>query len=675
MDFTNSTVANLTVDNTYVTAPQVSITTAATITGNLVLTQGTLALATAGSANYVIDGNVSGAGTLDAHLVASGNSVTVGGYMGTSGAVLAALSAPAGTLNVGTNWDVTALTNNNGTVSFTGAGPHTLYAGADFYNVSYAVAGGTLTFESGQTFGVAGQFLITGATGSLIVLQGSAASPWTLNDTGTTNVSFASVTYSTANTVVTPGNSFDAGNNTNWNFGGSALTWLTGGTSSVNAPTNWSGGFVPGPSNAITIPPGGTQPVQDVNLSVVGMTVQAGAVWDVAGKTLSVTTTYSNIGTLKAVGSALESVTLPAGASAGAVTFYGTTGGLGLSGMTKFGALSFNGVGGSWTLSAAITAASVTLTAGSVTVNGNGLGVTGAVTSAVGTTLTLQGGEVVTFGSTALSGAVMYDGTANYTGTNLVLGDAYSTLTFNGTGGQWKDSALNVSGSLTITTGTLVLADGTHAITANVSGAGTLDAHLVATGSVTVGGYLGTSGTPLATLSAPAGTLNVGSNWDVTTYTANSGTVVFTGTGTIFTSSAFYNLSKSTGGVTSYSAGIALSVGNNLTVSAGTLVLADIAGTQTVGGNVSGAAGTLDAHLVAGGHVLSVAGYVGTAGTTLANLLAPAGVLNVGGDVDIATSFTSDNGTVELSGATPANVAGLSFFNLIISKAAQAVTR
>ena len=137
VDFTNSTVANLTVDNTYVTAPQVSITTAATITGNLVLTQGTLALATAGSANYVIDGNVSGAGTLDAHLVASGNSVTVGGYVGTSGAVLAALVSPRGHAERGGNWNVTALTYNNGTVSFTGAGPHTLYAGANFYNLSY----------------------------------------------------------------------------------------------------------------------------------------------------------------------------------------------------------------------------------------------------------------------------------------------------------------------------------------------------------------------------------------------------------------------------------------------------------------------------------------------------------------------------------------------------------
>ena len=185
--------------------------------------------------------------------MASGNSVTVGGYMGTSGAVLAALSAPAGTLNVGTNWAVTALTNNNGTVSFTGEGPAGCTRGRTFQR-SYAVAGGTLTFESGQTFGVPGQFLITGATGSLIVLQGSAASPWTLNDTGTTNVSFASVTYSTANTVVTPGNSFDAGNNTNWNFGGSALTWLTGGTSSVDAPTNWSGRFLPRPSNPIAIP-------------------------------------------------------------------------------------------------------------------------------------------------------------------------------------------------------------------------------------------------------------------------------------------------------------------------------------------------------------------------------------------------------------------------------------
>ena len=184
---------------------------------------------------------------------------------------------------------------------------------------------------------------------------------------------------------------------------------------------------------------------------------------------------------------------------------------------------------------------------------------------------------------------------------------------------------------------------------------------------------MGTTGTVLATLSAPGGTLNVGTDWDVTTFTSNNGTVAFTGTGTIYTSTGFYNLTKSTGGTTTYNTGAALSVANNLTVNTGTLVLVDIAGTQTVTGNVSGT-GTLNASAVASGHVLTVGGYVGTSGTTLATLSAPVGTLNVGGDMDVVTSFTNNNGSVVFDGATAASVNGLTFYDLTINKSALANT-
>ena len=72
--------------------------------------------------HHTISANLYGAGTLDASAIAGANALTVGGYAGTSGTTLANLSAPAGTLNVGGDFDVaTTFTHNNGTVVF-GAG-------------------------------------------------------------------------------------------------------------------------------------------------------------------------------------------------------------------------------------------------------------------------------------------------------------------------------------------------------------------------------------------------------------------------------------------------------------------------------------------------------------------------------------------------------------------------
>ena len=214
---------NLTVNSSYATAPQVSLMGAATVAGDLTLTLGTLALA---NENYSITGNVSGAGTLDASAVAGGNSLTVGGHVGTVGTVLASLSAPPGTLGVGGDWDVSSLTANGGTVAFVGGGTHNLYGNPSFHNLSYTVAGGTLSFESGGVFGVGGAFTVSGALENLTALQGSAASAWTLNNSGSSSVSYAAVSWSTATVAIAPTASLDGGHNTNWNFTVPTITTL-----------------------------------------------------------------------------------------------------------------------------------------------------------------------------------------------------------------------------------------------------------------------------------------------------------------------------------------------------------------------------------------------------------------------------------------------------------------
>ena len=63
-----------------------------TVTTSLIITSGTLILS---NANHTLSGTISGGGALDAHLVAGGNTVAAGGYVGTAGTTLASLSAPA----------------------------------------------------------------------------------------------------------------------------------------------------------------------------------------------------------------------------------------------------------------------------------------------------------------------------------------------------------------------------------------------------------------------------------------------------------------------------------------------------------------------------------------------------------------------------------------------------
>ena len=79
-------------------------------------------------------------------------------------------------------------------------------------------------------------------------------------------------------------------------------------------------------------------------------------------------------------------------------------------------------------------------------------------------TLQLTGIETVAISNMDTdSGTVTYTGSGTYTG--LAAGDAYYSLTFNGTGGTWVlDAPLYVDGDLTITAGTLGVSTSNHAV-------------------------------------------------------------------------------------------------------------------------------------------------------------------------------------------------------------------
>ena len=124
----------------------------------------------------------------------------------------------------------------------------------------------------------------------------------------------------------------------------------------------------------------------------------------------------------------------------------------------------------------------LTITSGILSLNGQNLTVSGANTTFSNDgTMRVQGGETIsnlTFDSN--SGTAEYVGTSTYT--DLILGDSYNNLTFNGSTGSWTlDAALSVTGSLNITAG----------------GVAQGSSHTLTTGAVTIGtggGWFSTGG-------------------------------------------------------------------------------------------------------------------------------------------------------------------------------------
>lgn len=220
--------------------------------------------------------------------------------------------------------------------------------------------------------------------------------------------------------------------------------------------------------------------------------------------------------------------------------------------------LAFNGSGGAWSVSAALSCRSLTMTLGTATltstlatgttlaVNGGTLNLGGNAT--IGSTITVAGGTLAG-ASFALSatGGTYSSGSCSLLGVTHTTTATYSgaTATLGATGGSYTALAVS-AGSLT-TTGPLVLTSG---VTVSVTGdldatgqsiSGGTGLTMSSTGLLKFGSFSGTAivmsaGTTTATGNVTGTTINI-SSANTRTINMGSRTWTATATGTVFTAS------------------------------------------------------------------------------------------------------------------------------------------
>jgi hypothetical protein len=109
--------------------------------------------------------------------------------------------------------------NGTGTVTFDDATQVSYIHGTTFENLTVNTPGKELVFDAGATETITGTLTLTGAAGSLITLRSSVTgSQWNIDPQGTVNVSYVDVKDSKNlnSRIISPANSVNSGNNTNW---------------------------------------------------------------------------------------------------------------------------------------------------------------------------------------------------------------------------------------------------------------------------------------------------------------------------------------------------------------------------------------------------------------------------------------------------------------------------
>ena len=295
---------------------------------------------------------------------------------------------------------------------------------------------------------------------------------------------------------------------------------------------------------------------------------------------------------------------------------------------------------------------------GNLTVTGStfNLGTFTANRSSAGGTLSLDAtsslliGGTNTFPSNYSTNTLSAGSTVNYNGTNQsVQGLAYSNLTISGSATKTLQGNSTIGNNLNISTGTFDL--GTTASTLGVTGtttiAGILRFDNTTVKTVTLGGNLSGAGTIDMSGGALSHILTLnGANNAITTFTAGSGSVIYSGAGAqqIF-AGTYNNLTTQTNSSTRTIQGN-ITVNNNLSVSAGTLSFGNLLRTITVNGNLSGA-GTID---------MSSSGL--------------AHVLTLNGANNAISSFTAGSASVIYSGSSVQQIFSGTYNNLTLNNAA-----
>ena len=300
--------------------------------GTLLLTLGSITLSgnwsntgtfTAGTGTVNFTGGIAvtqtlnsggtGAGKLFYHLTHSGagtlqlttNAIDVDGNFNNSAGTF---DANGQAISCAGNWTNSATyTHNNNSVTLDGTN-QTLTGSTTFYSLSKTVtSAATLTFDNTATQTATNSLTLQGASGQLLSLRSDAAAAYnlTLQAGGTQSLSYLDVRYSDASggvKLVGGSTSTDSGNNTNWAFDGTTVTW--DGSSSTNWDTaaNWDLGVVPRSTDTVVIVNVTNQPTLASNTTVTNLTIDSGATLSLAGKNLTVSNTLTNNGTLQLLG-------------------------------------------------------------------------------------------------------------------------------------------------------------------------------------------------------------------------------------------------------------------------------------------------------------------------------------------------------------------------------------
>ena len=441
-------------------------------------------------------GNLTAAVGSSNTLSLSGNTTIAGNLILNSGIFDATTSNY--NLNLGgnlTTFSQGTFNARNGTVTLNG-GNQTIYGANTFYNLSKVLTSATpatLTLPSGTTARTTITNSLTlngyGPTGQLTLVASVSGTPAYITPPTTVSLSYLLVKDNSSLTTLTPTNSSNLGNNTNWYFG--AATWTGATDTKWTTASNWSAGVLPASSDSVIIATTtANQLALDANETVGTLIVNSGNIVNGGSYTLTIANNLTNNGTFNG--------------GTGTVTFAGT------GTVSGTGNVNFN---------------IVNVTAGTTTVGATGT--TGNIT--FGNTLTINSGSTFKYATTSttfISGNVVNNGTLN---------GSSATIYFNGTtvlsgSGSYTFNGLSItgSGSLTSTSGTIFISGSYANAGIFINNGGTVNFNGASSFCTVTGSLTGTSGISYGAFNnitfSGTGAWSFGSSADILGNLNNSGT-------------------------------------------------------------------------------------------------------------------------------------------------------
>ncbi|MDP2930347.1 MAG: SdrD B-like domain-containing protein [bacterium] len=410
-----------------------------TLAGVLNVTGGTLDISTntntlTTTGTLTVDG-----GTLTA---TNGNIDANGAVVVSSGTLTAPTTVKSFTVAVNFTHSAGTFTHSSGTVTLDGTN-QTISGSTTFYNLTKSVtSAATLTFDNTATQTITNSLTLQGASGQLLSLRSDAAAAYnlTLQAGGTQSLSYLDVQYADASGgVMLAGGatSTNSGNNTNWAFDGTTVTW--DGSSSTNWDTaaNWDLGVVPRSTDTVVIADVTNDPLLDQARTVGALTINSGGVLSLNGFALTVTNALTNNGTLNVP-------TAGTPFSAGSYSFAATS------------TTNFTGVA----LDTAVTIPA--LTYGIVTVNNSGTTFTLAGNTTIGGTINVTGGTLdISTTTLTTTGTLTIDG-GTLTATNGNIDANGAVVVSSGTlTAPTTAKSFTVAGNFTHSGGTFTHSSGT----------------------------------------------------------------------------------------------------------------------------------------------------------------------------------------------------------------------